>query len=154
MISEQLRSSGVACDPCIAERMMHKWKRCNRSEEHSCVELWEEAAAALPEHRPTLPRNSLWEYSSERRWGLCYYRKVLCGEIWTPSFSSEWEGVISQQVTLSVSVFMAFLLLSILLNPQFCHSSHWTNKGVPWGLFDFPEMNLFWGVKCKARATR
>lgn len=51
MISEKLQSSGVACDPCIAVRMMHKWKRYNRWEEHSCVELWEEAAAALPEHR-------------------------------------------------------------------------------------------------------
>lgn len=69
-------------------------------------------------------------------------------------FSSEWEEVISQQVTLSVNVFMALLLLFILLNPRFCHSSHWKNKVVPWGLFNFPEMNLFLGVKCKAWATR
>lgn len=56
-----------------------------------CVEWWEEAAAALPEHMQILwtpsERISLWEYSSERWWGLCYYTKVLCGEIWTPSLA-------------------------------------------------------------------
>lgn len=60
-------------------------------------------------------------------------------------FSSEWEEVISQQVTLSVNVFMAFLLLFILLNPQFCHSSHWTNKVVPWGFLICQRWICFWG---------